>query len=97
MLKSTTKDTSVTSATNLPLDYQAPQVMQEMKVPSLNESSSGVVYPSLEYTAAKTTASSEGVVLVVNIGTTPREEFVRELNAKIEGSIQRCSTVSSES
>lgn len=84
MVKETTGDLIVTSdAVPLP-NYQSHDQDHALP-PSAKAPVTTVSIPSSEYAAANVTTNTTKVTLVVNVGTTPDRDQIRELNAKLQG------------
>jgi hypothetical protein len=49
-----------------------------------SDSSSSVIQGSLDYTIVHKMCDTENVVFVLNIGSSPKEEFIKRANAKVQ-------------
>jgi hypothetical protein len=96
MAKGTTGEHTVNSSGAVPLTNYQPCDQDSLLPPSAKTPvSTNPVTPS-QYAVANVTTATEKVVLVVNVGTTPKRDEIRELNARLQGVISFPLRVSSE-
>ncbi|MEK6770096.1 MAG: hypothetical protein AABY62_00435 [Pseudomonadota bacterium] len=95
MAKRTSGDHIVTSGV-VPLSNYQPRDQDSLLPPSAKAPVSTISILPSQYAVANVTTATEEVVLVVNVGTNPKRDQIRELNAKLQGIITSPLRVSSE-